>query len=71
MTYEVFAFFFSPLCLVFAIHYAFYTYSTSKMGLATFQIMLEIHKWLVATTLHWVALDSSVNLADSLSYRRH
>lgn len=68
---EVFAFCFSPLCLVFDIHYVFYSYSTSQWWLATFQIVIEILKWLVATTLGRVALDSSsVNLDDSPSCGR-
>ena len=71
VTNEVFAFWFSPLCLVFEIRYVFYSYSTSRWRLATFQIVIEILKWLVATTLDRVALDSSsVNLNDSPSYGR-
>lgn len=68
---EVFAFCFSRFCLVFDIHYVFYSYSTSQWWLATFQIVIEILKWLVATALDRVALDSSsVNLDDSPSYGR-
>lgn len=63
---EVFYIFFS-LCLVFEIRYAFYTYDTSQLELAMFQV-LEICKWLVAPPLDRVALDyCSFNLDDSPS----
>lgn len=65
---EVFYIF--SLCLVFEVRYAFYTYDTSQLELATFQV-LEICKWLVAPTLDRVALDYCYfNLGDSPSSGR-